>query len=313
MMFLGATFLCGDAMSVPCTPTNIDHINYVEIGNGEFDDLYITKDTSAMLTEKPPENWDFDTILHAKFDGNTLAGNVEWSVNTVSTLLIKRRKVGEFQWITLMTNQITTADDFNVKFKDVTGTDSVRYEYAAVPILNGTEGNYSYTDVTCKNRFLVIADEDEIWSTVATDGFCDAVSNVPSSTIVTMNDRYPTVIRNTDANYETVTVTANFVPTTIDEETGCIHLKIDSNAHDVYARYSKQFKEFLNNGKTKLVKNIDGRAWLCYVTTPPTDSADGNYLNRKLSFEVTELGSIESEEDLYDAGFITAGEEWWNR
>ena len=246
MMFLGATFLCGDAMSVPCTPTNIDHINYVEIGNGEFDDLYITEDTSAILTEKPPENWDFDTILHAKFDGNTLAGNVEWSVNTVSTLLIKRRKVGEFQWITLMTNQISTADDFNVKFKDVTGTDSVRYEYAAVPILNGTEGNYSYTDVTCKNRFLVIADEDEIWSTVATDGFCDAVSNVPSSTIVTMNDRYPTVIRNTDANYETVTVTANFVPTTIDEETGCIHLKIDNDAHDVYAKYSKQFKEFLN-------------------------------------------------------------------
>lgn len=313
MMFLGATFLCGDAMSVPCTPTNIDHINYVEIGNGEFDDLYITKDTSAILTEKPPENWDFDTILHAKFDGNTLAGNVEWSVNTVSTLLIKRRKVGEFQWITLMTNQITTTDDFNVKFKDVTGTDSVHYEYAAVPILNGTEGNYSYTDVTCKNRFLVIADEDEIWSTVATDGFCDAVSNVPSSTIVTMNDRYPTVIRNTDANYETVTVTANFVPTTIDEETGCIHLKIDNNTHDVYAKYSKQFKKFLNNGKTKLLKNIDGRAWLCYITTPPTDSADGNYLNRKLSFEVTELGSIESEEDLYNAGFITAGEEWWNR
>ncbi len=312
MMFLGS-FLCGDVMSVPCTPTNIDNINYVEIGNGEFDDLYITKDTSAELTEKPPQNWDFNTILYAKFDGNTLAGNVDWSLDTVSTLLIKRRKADEFQWITLSVKPVSTIDDFNIKFKDVTGTDSVQYQYAAVPILNGIEGNYSYTDVTCKNRFLVIADEDEIWSTIVTDGFCDAVSNVPSSTVVTMNDRYPTVVRNTSANYETVTVTANFVPTTIDEETGCVHLDVDNSTHDVYAKYLKQFKEFLNNGKTKLLKNIDGRAWLCYVTTPPTDSADGNYLNRKLTFGITELGDINDEEDLYDAGLITAGEEWWNR
>ncbi len=312
MMFLGS-FLCGDVMSVPCTPTNIDNINYVEIGNGEFDDLYITKDTSAELTEKPSQNWDFDTILYAKFDGNTLAGNVDWSLDTVSTLLIKRRKTDEFQWITLSVKPISTVDDFNIKFKDVTGTDSVQYQYAAVPILNGIEGNYSYADVTCKNRFLVIADEDEIWSTIVTDGFCDAVSNVPSSTVVTMNDRYPTVVRNTSANYETVTVTANFVPTTIDEETGCVHFNIDNSTNDVYVKYSKQFKEFLNNGKTKLLKNIDGRAWLCYVTTPPTDSADGNYLNRKLTFGVTELGDVNNEEDLYDAGLITANEEWWNR
>ncbi len=312
MMFLGS-FLCGDVMSVPCTPTNIDNINYVEIGNGEFDDLYITKDTSAKLTEKQPQNWDFDTILYAKFDGNTLAGNVDWSLDTVSTLLIKRRKANEFQWITLSVKSISAVDDFNIKFKDVTGTDSVQYQYAAVPILNGIEGNYSYADVTCKNRFLVIADEDEIWSTIVTDGFCDAVSNVPSSTVVTMNNRYPTIVRNTSANYETVTVTANFVPTTIDEETGCVHFNINNSTNDIYVKYLKQFKEFLNNGKTKLLKNIDGRAWLCYVTTPPTDSADGNYLNRKLTFGVTELGDINNEEDLYDAGLITASEEWWNR
>ncbi len=312
MMFLGS-FLCGDVMSVPCTPTNIDNINYVEIGNGEFDDLYITKDTSAELIEKPPQNWDFNTILYAKFDGNTLAGNVDWSLDTVSTLLIKRRKADEFQWITLSVKSISAIDDFNIKFKDITGTDSVQYQYAAVPILNGIEGNYSYADVTCKNRFLVIADEDEIWSTIVTDGFCDTVSNVPSSTVVTMNDRYPTVVRNTSANYETVTVTANFVPTTIDEETGCVHFNINNSTNDIYVKYSKQFKEFLNNGKTKLLKNIDGRAWLCYVTTPPTDSADGNYLNRKLTFGVTELGDINNEEDLYDAGLITASEEWWNR
>ena len=311
MLFLGSTFLCGDVMSVPYTPTAIENIDYIEIGDAYFDDLYTTKNTSAELTEKPPEEWDFDTILHAKFNGNTLAGNVDWSLNTVSNILIKRRKTDDYQWITLSVHEINSIEDFDIKFQDMTGADSVKYQYAAVPILNGIEGRYSYVDVECKNNFLVIADEDEIWSTIITDGYCDSVSNAPSSTLVTMNDKYPTIVRNTCAEYETVTVTANFVPTTIDEETGCMSFDIDNDNNSVYTRYSKDFKAFLNNGKTKLLKNIDGRAWLCYVTTPPSDSADGHYKNRKITFGVTELGDIEKEEDLYDAGLITSTEEWW--
>lgn len=71
---------------------------------------------------------------------------------------------------------------------------------------------------------------------------------------------------------------------------------------------------FLRNGNSKVVKSQDGRCFLGYVTTPPTDSAETDYRNRKITFSITEIGNIEDGEDLFDAGFIpTVTEEWWNR
>lgn len=308
MFFLDSSFLCGDVMSIPCTPTGIANINHIEIGSAEFDDLYVTKNTAAQLTENCPKEWDFKTILYAKFDDNTLASNVDWSLKSVSHLLIKRRKANAFKWMTLLVKQVENIEDFDISFRDITGADSTDYQYAVVPLLNGMEGSYSTADVHCKTQNLVIADEDEIWSTMITDGFCDAVSNVPSSAVITMYDKYPTIIRNTSANYETVNITASFIPT--DEENSC-DLLYDDNA--VRTSYSKRFKEFLTNGKTKLLKNIDGRIWLGYITTPPTDSAGEVYYNRTLTFGLTETGDAESEEDLYEAGLITAAKEWWNQ
>lgn len=306
MLILGSTFLCGDIMSVPCTPTNVEDITYIKIENGEYDTLYVTKDVSSELELTIPEEWDFDTILYAKFNNNTLAGNVDWSLSTVSNVLIKRRKIDEFTWITLSNTIINTAEDFNISGVDVTcGFDE--YQYAVVPILNGIEGNYSYTTVEVKADCLLIADEDSVWVTTLTDGFCDNVSNVPNSTIVTMYDKYPTIVRNSDANYETISVTAGF--TEFDKE------KCEWIFEDNGRRLTrlKQCKAFLNNGKTKFLRNIDGRIWLVYITTPPTDSADQYYKNRQLSFECTEVGDPTLESDLYYAGFITATEEWWNR
>lgn len=307
MIFMGS-FFCGDTLSVPCTPTNIDNINYIAIGNAVFDDLYVTGNVSSELTKDCPANWDFDTVLYAKFNDNTLAGNVDWSVDTVSNLLIKRRKMNEFKWITLQNVEIHGIDDFNFNFRDVTCAGFADYQYAAVPVMNGIEGNYSTADVRCESNQLTLIDRDEMWSTIFTDGFCNTASNVPISTIVTMYDKYPAIIRNSDSAYETVSVTAGFFP--VSEKDNCTLA-----ADDPYriVTFSKAVKNFLINGKTKLLKNIDGRIWLGCITTPPSDTASEMYNNRQLSFELTEIGDVESEEELYDAGFITVGEEWWNR
>lgn len=307
MIFLGCTFFCADSMSVPCTPTDVSNINYIELSNGEYDDLYMTKDTSYELTDQCQGKWDFDTILYAKFDGNGLAGNVDWSLDTVSNLLIKKRKIGDFKWLTLQNKQISSIQDSNIYGTDFTCGKS-EYEYAVVPVLNGIEGNYSTAKVKCDKFFcLLIADDEEVWTTMFTDGQSTIASNVPSSAVVTMYGKYPTIVRNTNANYETVDITASFF--ILDKET-CMWVQDDDNK---MVDYVNKCKAFLNNGKTKFVRNVDGNMWLGYVTTPPTDTADGHYLNRKISFGITEVGNPESEEDLYNAGLIDVTEEWWNR
>ena len=313
MIFFGS-FLSADVMSVSSTPTDIDNINKIELSNGIYDELFVTNDVKTELEEMKPE-WNFDTILYATFDDDAKAGNIDWAINSVSDLVIKRRRVGEFKWTTLETKMIRPNhfEDFSIVGLDKTAAPNFEYEYIVIPVLNGIEGDYSSAiPLKVTSSSLVVLDKDEMWATVVTDGFCDEVTNVPNSVITTMNDIYPTIISNTSANYKTITVNCQFIPTEEDSMENCSRV-LDTLEPDKITTNNNAFMSFLNNKKPKLLKNLDGRMWLVYVTTPPTNSADGDYLMRKITFGCTEIGDVNSEEDLYYSGLITATEEWWNQ
>lgn len=296
-------------MSVPCTPTNIDNITRVELSDGWYDDLRISKNVTDELSPNVKQNWDWDTILHAKFEGTTSAGNVVWTFDTVSHLLIKRKKVSDFKWITLDVHKIEKMADFNVIKIDPTAIPNVEYQYAAVPIKDGVEGFYSVDNVKIKSECLVIVDRDEFWCTNITDNYLDNTSVAPSSTVQTMYEKYPTVVSNSNANYEEITVNAQFFPTA---EDGCtVDLQDDAKRIE----YNNKAKKFLRNGNAKILKSIDGNCWGVYVTTPPSDMATDHYKNRKLTFTCTEIFDIEDEESLWENGLIdeSVSEEWWNR
>lgn len=308
MIFLGSIF-CADVMSVPCTPTNIDNITKIELSDAMYDDLRVTKNTSeALSAEVSSGGWDWDTVLHAKFDGDLSAGNVNWNFEDVSHLIIKRKKADEFKWTTIKVQKINNVKDFNARDIDITAASQQTYQYAAVPIIRGFEGFYSIKEIEVKSDSLLIADKDGIWSTRLTDNYLDSTSVMPQQTITTMYDRYPTIIRNSAANYEEITVNAQFFPYA---EDGC-----NVNLNDEQARvdYNNNAKMFLRNGNIKILKSIDGNIWLVYVTTPPSDTAENHYKNRKITFVCTEVGNPDSEEDLYNAGLIpTVTQEWWHR
>ena len=306
MIFSGCMF-CSDIMSVPCTPTNIEEITKIELSDGVYDDQKKKKNVTDELKVTVPQEWDWDTVLHAKFNGNTCAGNVNWKFDTVSHLIIKRKKTGDFKWITLEAHKVEKIADFNIKNIDITAAPNHMYQYAAVPIINGTEGFYFTCNVAVKSNSLMIADQDEVWNTHLSDNYLDNTSVVPQQTVTTMYDRYPTIVRNTEANYEEITVNAQFFPT---NETGC-QIMLDDDRRRM--NYNNAAKQFLRNGKTKILKSVDGNLWLVYVTTPPSDTAVDDYRNRKITFSCTETGDVNSENDLYDAGLITAAREWWNR
>lgn len=308
MMFFG-DFFCGNVMSATCTPTDIDNITRVELSDGWYDDLRITKNVTEELSSSVKQDWDWDTILHAKFDDTTSAGNVLWTFDSVSHLLIKRKKINEFKWITLEVHKIEKIEDFNIRNTDVTAIPNIEYQYAAVPIENGVEGFYSIDNVMVKSECLVIVDRDELWCTNITDNYLDNTSVVPNSVVQTMYEKYPTVIRNSAANYEEITVNAQFFPTS---EDGC-DIEWEDDAKRI--EYNNKAKMFLRNENAKILKSIDGNCWGVYVTTPPSDTATDDYKNRKLSFTCTEIFNIEDEESLWENGLIneSASEEWWNR
>lgn len=312
MFFLGFNFLGADEMTVPISPTIASDNTSVELSSVMADTLAITKNIEFEPTADVNSEWDFDTILIADFNQDTIAGNVKWALETISHIMVKRRIVGSYKWITLAVKEVNSVEDLNIGGTDIT-CESLEYEYAIVPILNTIEGDYSSAIADVTNEDLVVIDATGIYHTPITDGYCDVTDVHPNSTLELLHNRYPTVVRNTMANYETITVNGDFLPY---DDKNCIDLDIlnDDDGHNDRRRilYRREIKEFLTNGRTKILKNVDGQCWLVYVTTPPTDTADNYYKIRKLSFGCTELGDLKSERDLYYAGLLDVPEEWWS-
>ena len=314
MIFLGTIF-GADPLSVPVTPTNVSNVNKVQIFDGTYDSLYATRDTTIPYSVNPTLTWDFDTIMFADFEDNTtMAGNLKVSIMAITHLIIKRKRTDEFKWITIDAKEIRHDPDMtkeelvaqmDMKGVDLTATIGYEYEYAAVPVMNGIESVYSTSKAVCDSKGIVILDDEEVWMTRYVENDIDTTAVVPNSVVETMHSKYPTIVRNTDANYETIQLTASFVP-------GEEECDTDWDDERGNTEYSRRAYDFLRNDKPKLLKATDGRIWLVYVSTPPADTYDKDQDMRKLQFTCTEIGSVYSEADLWDAGLINAGEEWWS-
>ncbi len=193
MFICGSNFVGGE-LACALTPTSIENIDYVELKNGIYDDLYITKAIDFDLTNEHPKEWDFDTVLWAKFNGNTNAGNVDWSLKTTSHIILKSRTDGHFEWKTLAVKEIHSIDDFIINYPDYFVASGQPIEYAIVPVLNGCEGTYSSTSVVSKFGKMFLIEGNTVWGTEITDGYCDTTRNIPSSTVELLNSRYPLFI-----------------------------------------------------------------------------------------------------------------------
>lgn len=309
MIFL-ESFFSGEVDSVACTPTTIEPITHVKLENAWFNDIRITTDLEEEISSDVYDKWNYDTKMHAKFDGDTYAGNVKWDIERVSYLLIKRKKTNDFKWTTIDYKDVQLAEDvseYNLEGRDITAVPGYEYQYAVVAIVDNVENEYSIEKVDVACHGIVIADATALYHTYLTDMNLDNTSVTPNSVVETMYDRYPTIVRNTLANYEQVTVNAEFMPYEDAEE-----CDIDYSDDALRTKFNKEAKLFLRNGYTKILKSSDGQIWLGYVTTPPSDTADQIYYTRKITFTLTETGESDSEKYLYKAGIIDVPENFWS-
>ena len=308
-MVFFTSILCGDISTPTVTPTAINDINWLQATGAYYDDIFITRNVTYTPTTIIPQEWDKDTIFHAKYNGNLSAGNVDFRYKDVEGgyILIRRRRTDGYRWITIQANFIASLDDTHIGFIDYTCAPGVEYEYALVPIVNDAEYRYYTERITPETERLVIVDADALWATIVTDGFCNSQRNTAPGVVDLMNSQYPRIIYNGRSNYDTVTVTAGWFPGDDDCD-----LKIGDEYNYWVSKYAKQFMDFLMDRKPKMLKNVDARMWLCQVTTPPSNNARDVYWDREITFGVTEIGDVEGEKELYDDGFINADERWWS-
>lgn len=308
-MFVCGVNFVGGVLACAVVPTNVSNINYMELKNGIYDDLYATRAINFDPTAQYSTEWNFETILYAQFNDSDNAGNVDWNTETTSHIILKSRDDEEFLWKTICVKEIRSAADFCINYSDYFVASGQTLEYAIVNVLHGQEGNYVTTKITPKFSKLFLIENDIVWSTDITDGYCNTTRNISSANVEPLKNRRPVFIRNGAANYDTGTCGGSFVPFV--ENSGCQFAY--GVEHDYQrTRYQRKFVDFLCNGVPKILKMPDGRIWIIQVTPSPTDNAKQSYNDREISWPWVEIGDINSEEDLYYLGLSDVSPEWWN-
>lgn len=297
-MFLGSFLGYTNAYSI--TPTNIDNITSITVENGIYDDLYASAETSLTPTSTIP-SWDFYTILHALFNGDTMASNTDFLIDNISDILIKRRMKGEITWTTIYHKSINGSDDFNITTYDKYNQTGLTYEYALIPVNNSVEYSYNTYEVDSKFYGSYLVENDSIFN-ILLDLKINKTRNKPSAIVTPLNNKYPKYISNSTLNYTSGDCDATVLE--YDYSTGTVD---ETNAW----KYRQEFLDFLTDGVPKVLKTEMGDTFIIQITSSPTES-EGNYWNApQTSFSWVQIGDVSSSSDLYNSGLLDVSSEWW--
>ncbi len=291
-MFLGTAF-AGGVNALSNTTAVPSAISTITLSNMVLDEIYATKNVLVNFNWNIPDVWDWDTMLHAKYNGNTEAGNITYSKDVIQKVKIKKRYKGDFNWKTIYEQDVNEIEDLNINFYDQYSPAQTDVEYAYVAVIANTDMNTIYADVRSEFDCYFICDADVSYPMIL-DVENNVTYNRESQVIVSPGRKYPYVNHNGIAKYYSGTMTATFI-------------KMDDNCQfDVTNgwKYRNQIDEFLTNGKAKIIKSFEGNMWMVNTSGSISRSVNGHYQNVAQSFEWVECGDPNSIGDLYDNGFI---------
>lgn len=298
LQFLNYNFFAdGDALNT--APSSVDNITNVKLTNSIFDHFNVTKNTSTVVSTSIPTGWDYDTIMNASFNNNIDAGNVNYLINQISSIKIKRRKQGDFDWLTLATIPINKVEDLSFIFNDLLNQDNVTYEYALVPIIGEIEGQYLINSIMSQFNGVFIGNAETIYKFLYEVKYSSNQRNQQVGVFQVLGQQYPIVVANGALSYESGNVTATILNDDF-EKTGII-----DRAEIV--KQKDALKNFLTDKKPKILKDWNGNIWLCIVNS----NIDVSYKEGTgmgipvISFDWTEIGESNNQQSLYNNGILS--------
>ena len=289
---------CADGNALDPTPTDINNITYTKIQNGVFDHFNVSRDTSFDYGSIIPTDWDTNTLMNADFAGNVSAGNVAQVASGVTSVRVKRRIKGTFDWITIREIPISKPEDMSFVITDNLNAYNVEYEYAYVPVMEDAEGSYIIESILSKFEGVFIYDIDTVfkfYAGVEYDGN-DAIQQV--GVFQPFNRKYPIIVSNSIMQYQTGSIGGWVLPEDYEDTHVFDRSKI--------VKEKEVLLNFLMNKKPKIIKDMNGNNWLVYFTDNPSVTYDNNYGQGmlKVSAQWTEVGDPNDKTDLYENGLI---------
>lgn len=294
LQFVNYNFLM-DGNALDPYPTNIQELDSVMIQNAYYDNLFITKEVTNGYSMEIPESWDIYTILLAGFDNTLKAGSIDYSLEDIDYIRIKRRKFGEFDWETIFQKKIDTLQDLVFSGEDYFAINNTEYEYAWVPVLSNTEGNYIVHQIESKFRGVFIADADVIYKLSAGVSYGPSEQTQLVAVYNPLGKKYPIYVSNGATNYQTGSVTAKIIGNY--ENTHTFNRK-------EMVEYKNALLKWLTNKRAKVLKDFNGNIWLIYITGSPSVTYDVQWGNNmmEVSFQYGEVGNVEEGNDMRNVG-----------
>lgn len=270
-------------------------VDVMDVGHCTVEKLYIENGTDEIASSWDgsfPSEWGWKTIMQAEYNDNLQAGSVDYSVELVSEIRLKRRKKGDLRWKTIYVKTTDTVDDFRFTYQDYLAAGNTEYEYMLVPIIVGEEGAAQIKTIKSEFRDFYLMDKNQTFHIVL-DAANSFQYNIEGSAQTTISRKYPFIIRNGSVGYYSGTVNATFLEL----------IECDWDVENG-ATFRRTVDEFLANNNVKILKDWMGNIWMVSVfDVISQDSGDSPYLPVH-SFNWTECGDAEDIGDLYDNGFI---------
>lgn len=283
MIFLGINSFGTDFIKTCLS----DNINDISVMNLLIDDLYATTNTNY----NKPLAWDVNTVFWAAFKGNLLAGNILIPIDSITSIRIKIREYGDMIWKTIYEYEINSIEDFNFAntYYYLKGN-KTKYEIAIVPVLNNTESNYITNTVISDFDGCFLCTQAKQYH-VFVNLSIEVTSNQNKEFITTLGRKKPFVISNGLSEYDTISMSASFVP-----------MKDCQLNFENIAAYRKEVNKFLIETQAMVLKDDQGRRWIVSAGNNITQAIDGHRDNIVYNIEFTEIGDVDSTTDLYNSG-----------
>ena len=290
MIFLGYDFLRDKYCWQP-TPTDFTNINNIRIENGIYDHMNITKDVDFDYTTELPGKWNLQTQFDADFNGTITAGNVDYILAQISSIKVKRRVKGTFDWMTLFTVPINKVSDVDFVRYDYIAKNNETYEYAIVPVIGNTEGEYSINSVKSEFYGIFITDNKSSYKFLEGASYSGNERSNQTGIFEPYGSKYPVVIKNGALSYDKGTLTGTVITFDANQE-----LDREGTIERL-----KAIENFLTEPTGKILKDFNGNIWLVSITDniPVTYYSEVGMGFAQVSFNWNEIGSAIDSGDLY--------------
>ena len=287
-------------------PPTIKYFSNVQLVNSIVRDFYLTHDASQESPYPSLPNWDNYTIMRANFDNNLVAGNVDWLLNSVTKIKVKRRKLGAREtYVTLFEQPISTVYDLSFFYRDYYVPSGYEYEYAMVPCVGSNEQMYFTTTVTTQFDGLFVSDKDKSMKLYGNVMVNSSADNILIGALQPYNQVYPVIIKNPNVLYRTVTFQGDVLGISDNNCTG-EPFKLTQATRPIIVNQKREWDKFLCNGKAKIIRDWNGNVILAKITTAPqyTYTQESGSSKPTMTFGVTEVGDYDNQWALYHHGLV---------